>query len=182
LSDEAHAQGTFLANGAAIYGGASNKIEQCRFVDIGTGCGILISTTFPTSDETRKIDNNFSGETLVTNCELVRCGGYDHSWAWRGSLQICMDRRSISGLTVSHLIIQDSISSGITIVAPGSRKGEGTLSDSRFEMVNVINSGIGGPPHHDLWIRGDAFGSVTLRKSAIADVWNESDHFSLLRP
>jgi hypothetical protein len=173
---------TFLANGAAIYGGASNKIEQCRFVDIGTGCGILISTTFPTSDETRKIDNNFSGETLVTNCELVRCGGYDHSWAWRGSLQICMDRRSISGLTVSHLIIQDSISSGITIVAPGSRKGEGTLSDSRFEMVNVINSGIGGPPHHDLWIRGDAFGSVTLRKSAIADVWNESDHFSLLRP
>ena len=94
---------TFLANGAAIYGGASNRIEDCRFTDIGTGCGILISTTFPTSDEKLKIDNNFSGTTLVTNCELVRCGGYDHSWAWRGSLQICMDRRSISGFTISEV-------------------------------------------------------------------------------
>jgi len=171
---------TFLANGAAIYGGASNRIEDCRFTDIGTGCGILISTTFPTSDENRKIDNNFSGTTLVKNCELVRCGGYDHDWAWRGSLQICMDRRSISGLTISHVTIQDSISSGVTIVAPGSPKGEGTLSDARFEMVNIINSGIGGSPHHDLWIRRDAFGSVALRNSAIADIGNESDHFSLL--
>jgi hypothetical protein len=171
---------TFLANGASIYGGASNRIEDCRFTDIGTGCGVLISTTFPTSDEDRKIDNNFSGTTLVRNCELLRCGGYDHSWAWRGSLQICMDRRSISGLTVSHVTIQDSISSGMTIVGPGSPKGEGTLSDARFEMVNIINSGIGGSPHHDLWIRRDAFGSAALLDSAIADIGNESDHFSLL--
>jgi len=173
---------TFLANGAAIYGGASNRIEDCRFTDIGTGCGILISTTFPTSDENRKVDNNFSGTTLVRNCELLRCGGYDHSWAWRGSMQICMDRRSISGLTVSHVTIQDSISSGMTIVGPGSPKGEGTLSDARFEMVKIINSGIGGSPHHDLWIRGDAFGSVVLRDSEIADIGNESDHFSILGP
>jgi hypothetical protein len=173
---------TFLANGAAIYGGASNRIEDCRFTDIGTGCGILISTTFPTSDESRMIDNNFSGTTLVRNCELLRCGGYDHSWAWRGSFQICMDRRSISGLTVSHVTIQDSISSGMTIVAPGSPKGEGTLSDARFEAVKIIDSGIGVSPHHDLWIRGDAFGSVALRDSEIADIGNESDHFSLLGP
>jgi len=173
---------TFLANGAAIYGGANNRIEDCRFTDIGTGCGILISTTFPTSDENRRIVNNFSGTTLVSNCELVRCGGYDHSWAWRGSLQICMDRRSISGLTVSHVTIQDSISSGMTIVAPGSSKGEGTLSDARFEMVNIINSGIGGSPHHDLWIRRDASGSVALLNSSIADIRNESDHFGVLGP
>jgi len=173
---------TFLANGAAIYGGANNRIEDCRFTDIGTGCGVLISTTFPTSDENREIDNNFSGTTIVENCELVRCGGYDHSWAWRGSLQICMDRRSISGLTVSHVTIRDSISSGMTIVAPGSPKGEGTLSDAKFEMVNIINSGIGGSPHHDLWIRMDALGSVAVRNSAIADIRNESDHFSLLGP
>jgi hypothetical protein len=172
----------FLANGAAIYGGASNRIEDCRFTDIGTGCGILISTTFPTSDENRKIDNNFSGTTVVRNCELLRCGGYDHSWAWRGSLQICMDRRSISGLTVSAVTIKDSISSGMTIVAPGSPKGEGTLSDASIENVSIINSGIGGSPHHDLWIRKDAFGSVALRNSAIADISNESDHFSLLGP
>jgi hypothetical protein len=173
---------TFLANGAAIYGGASNRIEDCRFTDIGTGCGILISTTFPTSDESRRIDNNFSGSTLVRDCELLRCGGYDHSWAWRGSLQICMDRRSISGLTISHVTIQDSISSGLTIVAPGSPKGEGTLSDSRFERVKVINSGIGASPHHDLWIRSDALGGVTMRDSEIADIRNESGHFILPSP
>jgi hypothetical protein len=172
----------FLANGAAIYGGAGNRIEDCRFTDIGTGCGILISTTFPTSDEDRKVDNNFSGTTLVRNCELLRCGGYDHSWAWRGSLQICMDRRSISGITISHVTIQDSISSGMTIVAPGSSKGEGNLSDSTLEMVNIINSGIGGSPHHDLWIRRDAVGSVALRNSAIAEIDNESDHFKILGP
>ena len=49
----------FLANGGAIYGGADNRIEDCLFTDISAGCGILISTTFPTSDESRKIDNNF---------------------------------------------------------------------------------------------------------------------------
>jgi len=173
---------TFLANGAAIYGGANNRIEDCLFTDIATGCGILISTTFPTSDEKLEIDNNFSGTTLVTNCELLRCGGYDHDWAWRGSLQVCMDRRSISGLTVSNVAIHDSISSGITIVAPGSPKGEGALSNARLEMVSITNSGIGGSPHHDLWIRKDAFGSVTLLNSAIADIRNESDHFSVLGP
>jgi hypothetical protein len=118
----------------------------------------------------------------VTNCELLRCGGYDHSWAWRGSLQICMDRRSISGLTISHVTIQDSISSGMTIVGPGSPKGEGTLSEARLEDVKISNSGIGASPHHDLWIRGDASGSIAMRSSAIADIRNESGHFSLLGP
>lgn len=172
----------FLANGGAIYGGLNNRIEDCRFIDIGTGCGILISTTFPTSDETLKIDNNFSGTTLVSNCELVRCGGYDHDWAWRGSLQICMDRRCISGLTVRHVTIQDSISSGITIVGPGSPKGEGTLSNSVLDEVKVVNSGMSGSEHHDLWVRTDADGGVTLHNSAIADIRNDSSHFALLGP
>src|SRR5208283_1074507 len=111
----------------------------CLFTDIATGCGILISTTFPTSDEKLKIDNNFSGTTLVTNCELVRCGGYDHDWAWRGSLQVCMDRRSISGITISGVTIRDSLSSGITIVGPGSLMGEGMLSNARLEHVIIAN-------------------------------------------
>jgi len=71
-------QTPFLANGASLYGGASNQIQDCSFSDIATGCGILLSTTFPTSDETLKIDNNFSGTTVVRNCELIRCGGFDH--------------------------------------------------------------------------------------------------------
>ena len=44
----------FLANGGAIYGGANNRIEDCLFTDISPGCGILLSTTFPTADESRE--------------------------------------------------------------------------------------------------------------------------------
>jgi hypothetical protein len=122
----------FLANGAAIYGGANNRVEDCSFTDIATGSGILISTTFPTADDNLKIDNNFSGTTVVRNCELKRCGGFDHVWDWRGAFQLCLDRRSISGLRISDVRIKDSISDGFSIVAPGSKKGQGTLSDVAY--------------------------------------------------
>ena len=44
----------FLANGGAIYGGANNRIEDCVFQDISAGCGILLSTTFPTVGRERE--------------------------------------------------------------------------------------------------------------------------------
>jgi hypothetical protein len=172
---------TFLANGGAIYGGANNRIEDCVFTDISTGCGILLSTTFPTSDDSLKIDNNFSGTTVVRNCELVRCGGYDHGWAWRGAFQLCMDRRSISGVTISNVNIQDSMSDGLTIVAPGSKKGQGTLSNVRLENVNISTYGIGADSRHGLWVRNDASGGLTLVGSKISDVENSSANFMMLR-
>lgn len=172
---------TFLANGGAIYGGADNRIEDCLFTDISTGCGILLSTTFPTSDDSLKIDNNFSGTTVVRNCELIRCGGYDHGWAWRGAFQLCMDRRSISGIQISNINIQDSISDGLTVVAPGSKKGQGTLSNVRLENVNVSSYGIGADSRHGLWVRNDASGGMTLVGSKIADVENSSANFMMLR-
>src|SRR5207302_7564275 len=129
------AQLPFLANGAAIYGGESNRIEDCLFTDITTGSAILISTTFPTADEGKKIDNNFSGTTVVQNCDLVRTGGYDHAWGWRAALQLCLDRRSISGVDINHLNIKDSISDGLSIVAPGSKHGHGTLAQARLVSV-----------------------------------------------
>ena len=172
---------TFLANGAAIYGGANNCVEDCLFTDISTGCGILISSTFPTSDEKLKIDNNFAGTTLVRNCDLVRCGGYDHGWAWRGSFQLCMDRRSISGVSISNVEIQDSFSDGLTIVAPGNSKGQGTLANVRLENVNVPNFGVGTDSRHGLWVREDASGSLTLVNSTIADIQNSSAHFTIVK-
>lgn len=172
---------TFLANGAAIYGGADNRIEDCLFTDISTGCGILLSTTFPTSDEALKIDNNFSGTTVVRNCCLLRCGGYDHSWMWRGSLQICLDRRSISGLTISQVEIRDSLSDGLTIVAPGNRKGEVTLSKVRLEKVSIPNFGLGTPSRHGMWIRQDAAGSLTLAGTKIDDIQNDSSAFTVIK-
>ncbi len=169
----------FLANGAALYGGANNRVEDCLFTDITAGCGILISTTFPTSDEARQVDNNFRGTTVVKNNRLVRCGGYDHSWAWRGSVQLCLDRRSISGLRLSQLEIRDSLSDGLTVVAPGGAKGEGTLSDTLLEDVVIAHPGLGAPGRPGLWIRNDANGGLSLRRSSVGDVRNESSNFKI---
>lgn len=170
----------FLANGGAIYGGANNRIEDCLFTDIAAGCGILLSTSFPTLDESLKLDNNFSGTTVVRNCELIRCGGFDHGWSWRGAFQLCLERRSISGLRISDVRIEDSISDGFSIVAPGSKKGQGTLSDARLENVDVPNSGTGTQGRHALWVRDDAYGSLVIVNSKIVDVKNSSTNFEIL--
>jgi hypothetical protein len=170
----------FLANGGAIYGGANNRIEDCLFKDISPGCGILISSTFPTADETLKIDNNFSGTTTVRNCELIRCGGYDHDWAWRAAFQICLDRRSIAGLDIRNVEIKDSLSDGFSVVAPGSRHGQGTLAASRMENVDITNYGIGTDSRHGLWIRNDAGGSLLLVNSKIPDTQNDSTSFTFV--
>jgi len=169
----------FLANGAAIYGGESNRIEDCRFTDISPGCAILISTTFPTSDANKNIDNNFSGTTVVQNCDLIRSGGYDHDWAWRAALQICLDRRSISGVDIHDLNIRDSISDGLSVVAPGSKHGEGTLTNATITNVDIAKYGIGETLRHGLWIRKDAQGSVTVTNSAIAENKNNSADFTI---
>ena len=169
----------FLANGGSLYGGANNRIEDCLFTDISAGCGILISTTFPTADAQRKVDNNFSGTTVVQNCRLVRCGGYDHAWAWRAAFQICLDRRSISGLRVRQLEIRDSMSDGISVVAPGRAKGEGTLSDAVLEDVTVAGVGLGISGRHGLWIREDAAGDLTLIRAKLGGIYNESTSFKI---
>jgi Alpha-1,3-glucanase catalytic domain D2/Alpha-1,3-glucanase catalytic domain D1 len=167
----------FLANGGAIYGGANNRIEDCLFTDISAGCGILISTTFPTADASRRIDNNFSGTTMVRNCDVIRSGGFDHDWAWRAAVQLCLDRRSISGVDISNVNIRDSFSDGLSIVAPGSQHGQGTLSNARLDNVNIPNYGIGTDSCHGLWVRDDACGGLTIINSQIADVQNSSTNF-----
>jgi hypothetical protein len=169
----------FLANGAAIYGGENNRIEDCRFTDISPGCAILISTTFPTADAKKNIDNNFSGTTGVQNCDLIRSGGYDHEWAWRASLQICLDRKSISGVEIRDLNIQDSLSDGLSIVAPGSKHNQGRLADARLTGMDIPNYGIGVQKRHGLWIRKDAQGSITITKSKIVEYKNSSSDFTL---
>ncbi|HVU15411.1 MAG TPA: glycosyl hydrolase family 28-related protein [Candidatus Didemnitutus sp.] len=171
----------FLANGGSLYGGDGNRIEDCLFTDITPGCGILISTTFPTSDDARKIDNNFSGTTVVKDCSLIRCGGYDHSWTWRGAFQICMDRRNISGLAISGVEIRDSFSDGLTVVGPGSAKGQGTLSAARVENLTVQGVGLGRPGSHEILIRADARGGLTLVNSRVDDIRNDSPEFVLAK-
>jgi len=169
----------FLANGAAIYGGESNHIEDSVFTDILPGCAILLSTTFPTADAKQNVDNNFSGTTVVQNCDLIRSGGYDPWRAWRAAFQLCLDRRSISGVDIQHVNIKDSISDGFSIVAPGSKHGQGTLTNAIMAGVDIPNYGIGVEHRHGLWIKSDACGSMTISNSTIVEQKNNSSHFTI---
>ncbi len=173
---------TFLANGAAVYGGANNRVERCLFTDIGTGCGILISTTFPTVDEARGINNNFSGTTVIKDNVLQRCGGWDHGWAWRGSVQLCLHQHSISGLDIDGLTIEDSFSEGLTVVAPGAEHGQGTLSDARLTKLKIGRVGLGKEGAQGVFVRGDASGGLSLFECEPGEVHNESDTFEIAMP
>lgn len=153
----------FLANGAALYGGQGNRVENCLFKDVGAGSGILISTTFPTALEDQGIDHNFAGKTYVDNVKLVRSGGYDHAWKWRGAMQVCIDGRDISGLVLSGIEIVDSLSDGLLIVGPGA----GVLSDSSVSGLRVRNSGLGGESGYGLHVRYDAEGAIRLFDSSV---------------
>jgi len=169
----------FLANGAAIYGGESNHVQDCLFSDISPGSAILISTSFPTASERRNVDNNFSGTTVVLNCDIIRSGGFDHVWEWRAAVQLCLDRRSISGVAIRNLNIKDSFSDGLSIIAPCSENGQGTLYNASISNVDISNYGIGVNSRHGLWIRNDAQGSLTISNSQIPESTNESADFTI---
>lgn len=168
----------WLAQGAAIYGGHANRIEDCRFTDIGSGCGILISTTFPTADD--KTDNNFSGTTVVENCVLQRCGGYDHGWTWRAALQIALHRKSIAGLLIRDLHIDDSLSEGFTIVVPPDAVGPRTLTDTRLERVIIRNSAIATPGRADVAIDAKASGRLDTRQCHLGRIDNRAAGFAII--
>jgi hypothetical protein len=170
----------FLANGGAIYGGADNRIEDCRFSDIGVGSGILISTTFPTSNDESHIDNNFSGSTLIQNCELARCGGFDHAWGWRAALQICADRRDISGLSISKVQVVDSISDGVSVI---TREGNGqrrALTESRLVDSRISGFGIGAAGRHGLWVGPNVRGALLVENCEIPESRNDSPDFAII--
>ncbi|HMA51728.1 MAG TPA: glycosyl hydrolase family 28-related protein, partial [Magnetospirillaceae bacterium] len=169
----------YLANGAAIYGGAGNRIEDCRFTDMAAGCGVLVSTTFPTADAARGIDYNFSGATVVRGCDLVRCGGYDHEWGWRAAFQICVDRRDISGVELRDASIRDSLSDGFAIIAPGAKKGLGRRAEARLDKVEIPDCGMALSGRHGLWVGSGTEGTLALRRSTIVARLNESDRFAI---
>lgn len=80
-------------------------------------------------------------------------------------------------MDVSKVNILNSFSDGLSVVAPGSKPGQGTLSNVRLEDVSIPNYGIGTDLCHGLWIRSDARGSLTIIHSSVADIQNNSTHF-----
>jgi hypothetical protein len=163
------AQCPFLANGGAIYGGASNRIEDCLFQDMPYGCGILISTTFPVSA-------SFSGTTVAHRCDLNRCGGDSGGgYGWRAALQLCLDTYSggMSGVSLSYLNITNSVSDGLSVIG-----NKGPLSSAVAANVSIPNYGIGVSGRHGLWARSDASGSMTVSNCSILEYKNDSATFN----
>ncbi|MHB8207149.1 glycosyl hydrolase family 28-related protein [Mucilaginibacter sp.] len=169
----------YLANGGAIYGGDSNVIKNCLFTDISQGSAILVSTTFPTESKDKSINNNFSGTTIVEDCDIKTSGGFDHDWDWRAAVEICLDKRGISGLEIKNLNIQNSLSNALSVIAKNIDGGVGVLTNSTLENVTISNYGIGVKGKNGLFISKGAHGNLTIIKSKISDVKNESAYFSL---
>ena len=175
------AQLPFLANGSAIYGGDSNAIKNCSFTDISQGSAILISTTFPTANKDNSINNNFSGKTVVENCDIKSSGGFDHEWDWRAAVEICIDKRSISGLEINNLYIKNSLSNAVSVIAKNIGSETSTLSNATLQNINISNYGVAATGRHGLFISAGAHGSLVIKNSTIPEIKNESADFTIIR-
>jgi hypothetical protein len=173
------AQLPYLANGAAIYGGDSNAVRDCSFTDISQGSAILISTTFPTESRDKSINNNFSGTTVIRDCYITNSGGFDHEWDWRAAVEICLDKRSISGIELDSLTIENSLSNGLSVVAKNTDGNIGALTDAILQNVKITTYGIAVKGKHGLFISGEAHGALAIRRSEISDIRNESGGFTI---
>jgi Pectate lyase superfamily protein len=167
----------YLANGAALYGGDSNAVRDCLFTDISQGSGILISTTFPTESRDKSINNNFSGTTVIRDCEIKNSGGFDHDWGWRAAVEICLDRRGISGIEVDSLTIVNSLSNGMSVVAKNTDGNTGALTNAVLDHVKITNYGLGVTGKYGLFISGEAHGALAVHGSDAGDIRNESGSF-----
>lgn len=164
-------QTPFLANGGAIYGGVSNRIEDCLFQDVTYGCGILISTTFGVGG------NIFSGTTFAQRCNVIRCGGYDPGYQWRAAVQLTLDTYSggITGLNLNNLNIIDSASDGLSIIG-----GSGSLSSAIASYINIPDYGQGVGSRNALWATNNTIGSLTVSNSTIPEFRNDSSTFTFI--
>ena len=80
-------------------------------------------------------------------------------------------------MEIHGLNIQDSISDGFSVIAPGSTNHQGTLSKASLADAHIPNYGLGLKGRHGLWIRNDASGSMTVTNSEIVEQENSSSNF-----
>ena len=129
----------FLANGGAIYGAVSNRIEDCAFTDMPYGCGIYIAGTFAIGS-----GNGFSGLTVAQRCDLTRCGGRDpNGWSWRAALTIAPGSggtfQNITNLNINHINITNSLCYAVEVLNNAS---SGVVSNATMNLVNISNYGV----------------------------------------
>lgn len=184
LITQCTAQSPWFANGSGIYGAIDNQIQNCLFQDTCDGCGVLVAGTFPQGS-----NDAFAGITIVQNCTLNRCGGYDPGWQWRGALTVVPQDVNITGLQINNLNISNSFSYGVQFPDPGS----GVLSNAAMSGINVSGYATQVAPYHPQNVSGtnvyvdgvfgvlgrsDALGGITVSDLSI----NGSNIISLPYP
>ncbi|HEY0273609.1 MAG TPA: glycosyl hydrolase family 28-related protein [Chitinophaga sp.] len=169
----------FLANGAAVYGGESNVVQNCSFSDITPGCAILVSSTFPTENDAHKVHNNFSGNTVIENCDIRTSGGFDHEWDWRGAVEVCVDKRNIAGLVLRDLHIENSLSNAITIRGKNAGTQTGALSNALLENITVQQYGLGTKAGYGLYIAPDTHGDIMVKTASLGAIKNDATSFTI---
>lgn len=140
------------ANGIAIYGGYGNKIENNIVHDTMNYPGIMLATDHDPLP--------FSGQTLIANNALYRCGGVFWGEAQEfGAITFFAQAKDIPGVTVRDTDIHDSTYDGIQF-----KTGGGVVTAAVTNVkIDKSNNGAG------LLAMSGARGSATLTNVTITN-------------
>ncbi|ONK11262.1 CARDB domain-containing protein [Streptomyces sp. MP131-18] len=147
------------ANGIAIYGGYGNTIENNVISDTMNYPGIMLATDHDPLP--------FSGQTLIANNELHRCGGAFWGEAQEfGAITLFAAAQDIPGVTIRDTDIHDSTYDGIQF-----KTGGGAVPDAQITNVTIDRSNHGSGILAMAGARGNAtLTDVTITNSAQGDI------------
>ncbi|UJW29594.1 APHP domain-containing protein [Saccharothrix sp. AJ9571] len=150
------------ANGIAIYGGYGNKAENNLIHDTANYPGIMLATDHDPLP--------FSGQTLLANNALYRCGGVFWGEAQEfGAITLFAQGPDIPGATIRDTEIHDSTYDGIQFKTGGGAMPGVTITNVR---IDKSNNGAGILAHAGA--RGSAtLSGVTITNSATGDIVKE---------
>ncbi|MFG2824908.1 carbohydrate-binding protein [Kitasatospora sp. NPDC048365] len=138
-----------LANGAAVYGGSGNSVENNLISDTVTAAaGIAVSTRF---------GQPFSGTTTVSGNVLRRTGSMEVNWnAKLGALWVYADQSDITQpVVLRNNTVEDSTYSGLLI------SWQKQIADLRVDGLAITKAGNNG-------IEGNATGRGTFSNTVVA--------------
>ncbi|MBD3943537.1 cellulose binding domain-containing protein [Microbacterium sp. NEAU-LLC] len=123
-------QSPLLGNGAAIYGGDSNRVTDSVIADTLTApAGIAVSTRFNPVP--------FSGTTVVSGNDIFRSGGWEPNWSTSfGGIWVFADTSHITTpVVISDTRIVDSSYEGLLV------SGSHWVNDLRVSDVTIEGTG-----------------------------------------
>ncbi|MCX5415427.1 right-handed parallel beta-helix repeat-containing protein [Streptomyces sp. NBC_00059] len=138
-----------LANGAAVYGGSGNSVENNLISDtVVAAAGITVSTRF---------GEPFSGTTTVSGNLLRRTGSMEVNWnAKLGAIWVYADRYDITQpVVLDNNTVEDSTYSGLLITW------QKQVSDLRVDGLTINGTG-----HHGIETNADGTGTFSNTKIA----------------